>query len=134
VFFDIFSELSKKKGVSVYKACIEMGLNRSAVAKWKAGATPNGSTLTKMADYFGVSVGYLLGAQKPHVLDVFTGKAPFSDILPKEKTPTQEGEREIGFDDFDYALYNESKDLPEEKKQMLLSMARFMRQEDKKGK
>ena len=54
-----------------------MGLNRSAVAKWKAGATPNGTTLAKMADYFGVTTDYLLGAEQT------------------EKTPTQRGEREL---------------------------------------
>jgi len=62
VFFDIFSSLCQEKGISTYKACIEMGLNRSAVAKWKNGGTPNGATISKMADYFGVSTDYLLGS------------------------------------------------------------------------
>lgn len=44
-----------------------------------------------------------------------------------EKAPTPEGERPITFDDFTYAFYNESKDLPDEKKKMLLDMARFMK-------
>lgn len=49
-------------------------------------------------------------------------------IIPQtEKAPTPEGERPITFDDFTYAFYNESKDLPEEKKKMLLDMARFMK-------
>lgn len=33
----------------------------------------------------------------------------------------------LEFDDFTYAMHNEAKDLPEEKKQMLLTMARFMK-------
>ena len=44
-----------------------------------------------------------------------------------EKAPTPEGKRPITFDDFTYAFYNESKDLPDEKKKMLLDMARFMK-------
>ena len=40
----------------------------------------------------------------------------------------------MGYDDFTYALYNETKDLPEEKKKMLLNMAQFMRHEDEKEK
>lgn len=60
MFFDKYAVLCKKKGVSVYKACTDLGLNRSAVAKWKAGATPNGTTIALMADYFGVSSDYLL--------------------------------------------------------------------------
>jgi len=61
VFFDILSALCAKKGISAYKACTDMGLNRSAVAKWKNGSTPNGATISKMADYFGVTTDYLLG-------------------------------------------------------------------------
>lgn len=55
-------------------------------------------------------------------------------IFPKEKAPTQEDEREIGFDDFTYAFYEESKDLPDEKKKMLLEMARFMKADIEKEK
>lgn len=62
MFFDIFSELCTKKGLSVYKVCTEIGLNRSAVAKWKKGATPNGTTIAKIADYFGVTTDVLLSA------------------------------------------------------------------------
>lgn len=62
MFFDIFSELCAQKGLSVYKVCTEIGLNRSAVAKWKKGATPNGTTIAKIADYFGVATDVLLNA------------------------------------------------------------------------
>lgn len=61
MFFDRFQALCAEKGVSVYRACTDIGLNRSAVAKWKAGGKPNGTTAGKLADYFGVSTDYLLG-------------------------------------------------------------------------
>ena len=64
MFFDILSELCAKKGVSPYKACTDMGLNRSAVAKWKNGATPNGATIAKMSEYFEVSTDFLLSGEK----------------------------------------------------------------------
>lgn len=60
MFFDRFRVLCEKKGISIYRACTDIGLNRSSVAKWKNGSTPNGTTLQKLADYFGVSVDYLL--------------------------------------------------------------------------
>lgn len=44
-----------------------------------------------------------------------------------------EPKRQVEFDDFTYALYSESRDLPEEKKQMLLEMARFFRKELQDG-
>ena len=49
------------KNISVYRACTDIGLNRSAVAKWKGGGKPNGSTAAKLAEYFGVTTDYLLG-------------------------------------------------------------------------
>lgn len=64
MFYDIFSRLCDIKGVSCKRAAIEIGLSNSIAAKWKrTGATPNGETLAKIADYFGVSVGYLLGEE-----------------------------------------------------------------------
>ena len=65
MFYDRFALLCAQAGVSVYKACTDVGLNRSAVAKWKAGATPNGATVAKLADYFQVPVDYLLGGKRP---------------------------------------------------------------------
>lgn len=61
MFFDRLKKLCEKNGISPYKACTDVGLNRAAVAKWKNGSNPNGATAMKLADYFGVSVDYLLG-------------------------------------------------------------------------
>lgn len=63
MFFDRLKKLCDEKGVSPYKACTDVGLNRAAVAKWKNGSIPNGQTLAKIAEYFGVTAGYLLGAE-----------------------------------------------------------------------
>ena len=60
MFFDRFGMLCAQKGVSVYKACTDIGLNRSAVAKWKTGGRPNGTTAAKLAGYFGVTTDFLL--------------------------------------------------------------------------
>ena len=61
MFFNRFKALCDEKNVSVYRACTDIGLNRSAVAKWKEGGKPNGTTAAKLADYFGVTTDYLLG-------------------------------------------------------------------------
>ena len=39
---------------------------------------------------------------------------------------------DMGFDDFTYALYNETQDLTDSNKQKLLEMARFFRQQQEK--
>lgn len=60
MFFDVFDILCKKKGVTKNKALMDCGISRTAAAKWKGGSTPNGKTLSKVAEYFGVSVNSLL--------------------------------------------------------------------------
>ena len=61
MFFNSFKQLCDQKNISVYRACTDIGLNRSAVAKWKSGGKPNGSTAAKLAEYFSVTTDYLLG-------------------------------------------------------------------------
>lgn len=65
MFFDIFTDLCKEKGVSRTKAAEEIGLSNSITTKWKkTGATPGGDTLEKVATYFGVSIDRLLGKEE----------------------------------------------------------------------
>ena len=64
MFFDVYKALCENKGVSVYKAAQDFGFHRSVIAKWKDGSIPNGETLIKMADYFDISIDYLLGKEK----------------------------------------------------------------------
>ena len=65
MFFDIFSELCSKKGVSCKRASEDIGLSNSITTKWKkTGATPSGKTLNKIANYFGVSISELLGKEE----------------------------------------------------------------------
>jgi len=77
VFFNRFKQLCDQKNVSVYRACTDIGLNRSAVAKWKTGGRPNGTTAAKLADYFGVTTDYLLGQSGESA--PFRGNRPVSD-------------------------------------------------------
>ena len=41
-----------------------MGLSSSNVSQWKKGSTPRPEVIEKIADYFGVSIGYLLTGEK----------------------------------------------------------------------
>ena len=65
MFYDLFCQLCEKKGISVTRATVEMGLSRTIGSKWKrTGATPNGETLSRIAEYFGVTTDYLLTGQE----------------------------------------------------------------------
>lgn len=62
MFYDKFKELCAQKKISVSRAATDIGLSNSTPTKWKkTGATPDGSTLVRIADYFGVSVDALMG-------------------------------------------------------------------------
>ena len=65
MFYDLFCRLCEQKGVSVTRATVEMGLSRTIGSKWKrTGATPNGETLNRIAEYFGVTTDYLLTGEE----------------------------------------------------------------------
>lgn len=59
--YEIFSELLQKYGVTPYKVSKETGVSQSTLSDWKRGiSTPKQDKLQKIADYFGVSLTYLL--------------------------------------------------------------------------
>lgn len=54
-------ELSKKKGISRTKALSESGAGKDFISNLKKGQTPSIIKLQKIAEFFGVSVDYILG-------------------------------------------------------------------------
>ena len=62
MFYDKYANLCKEKGISPSKAAEEIGINKASVTNWKKrGYTPRAEILHRIADYFGVTVDYLLG-------------------------------------------------------------------------
>jgi len=59
--YEIFQELLEKNGVTAYKISKETGISTSTLTEWKKGKyTPKQDKLQKIADYFGVTVEYLM--------------------------------------------------------------------------
>ena len=55
-------KLLSQNNISVYKLSKEIGLNKTFLTNWTSGkAKPSADALYKIADYFNVSVDYLLG-------------------------------------------------------------------------
>lgn len=80
--YEIFEQLLSKYGVTAYRVAKETGITTTTLTNWKQGKyTPKQDKLQKIADYFGVTVEYLM-----------TGKNE-----PKEKAPelTARDERDI---------------------------------------
>ncbi|QEY33712.1 helix-turn-helix transcriptional regulator [Caproiciproducens galactitolivorans] len=65
MFYDVFAKLCEERGIKPSKAAEECGINKSNVSNWKNnGYVPRSDALNKIADYFGVSVDYLLGNEQ----------------------------------------------------------------------
>lgn len=79
--YEIFEQLLQKYGVSSYKVAKETGVTQSTLSDWKRGrSTPKLENMKKLADYFGVSIDYLM-----------TGK----DDLEKEPKLNSKDEKDI---------------------------------------
>lgn len=64
--YERITELCKEKNVSRSRMCLELGLSKSTMSNMKSGRQAGISTETaqKIASYFNVSVGYLLGEEE----------------------------------------------------------------------
>lgn len=61
MFFDTYKRLCAERKKSPSAVAEELGINKSNVSNWKKeGYTPRGDALQRIAEYFGVSVDYLL--------------------------------------------------------------------------
>ena len=62
MFYDKYVALCKRNNISPSRAAQEIGFNKSSITNWKNnGYTPRKEILVSIADYFNVSVDYLLG-------------------------------------------------------------------------
>lgn len=76
--YEIFEQLLQKYGVTSYKVAKEAGVTQTALSNWKTGrSTPTVKTLQKIADYFGVTVDYLMTGKDE--------KPPEPQLTPRDK-------------------------------------------------
>lgn len=104
--YEIISRLCQNKGIRPGRLCDDLGLSRGLMTDLKMGRKKGVSaeTAQKIASYFGVSVGYLLG---------------------KEERADQP--RDI-LDEIDIGFYGDFKGLTEEQKETVRDMVRLMRE------
>lgn len=103
--YDNIVALCESRGIKGGKMCTDLGISKGLLTDLKMGRRSGVSAVTaqKIASYFDVSVGYLLGEEE------------------KEKPTTQEGD-ELSVDMQE--LVERIKTLPEDKVQLLLQLAR----------
>lgn len=89
-------DLRKQKGVSQQKLADSVGVSRSTVAMWEKGTEPSNDMLSILADYFCVTVDYLLDRKPTGTRIPVLGRIPagipieaIEDILDWEEIPKE---------------------------------------------
>lgn len=63
--YEIFEELLKKHKVTAYRVSKETGIATATLTQWKNGTSiPKQDKLQKIADYFNVTLDYLMGVER----------------------------------------------------------------------
>lgn len=111
--YEIFEQLLQLHHATAYQVSKATGIAQSTLSDWKKGRSiPKTDKMQKIADYFGVSLQYLMTGSNSEPAQ--------PDIL----------------DEIDIAFYGDYKALDDEQKAILRDMARTMRRrrEEKEGK
>ena len=105
--YETIEDLCRQRNIRPGSLCSQLGISRSLMTDLKMGRkkSVNAETAQKIAAFFGVSVGHLLG-QDDTVLESKT------DVL----------------DQVDVAFYGEFKELNDEEKETVRDMVRLMRE------
>lgn len=61
MFWNNFYNICRLNNTSPNAVCAELGLSTATATHWKNGTLPKADVLVRIADYFGVSVDYILG-------------------------------------------------------------------------
>lgn len=62
--YEIFVQLCKSKGITTYKVCKDLGISQGTISNWKnRGNNLSTPILKKIADYFDVSIEYLINGE-----------------------------------------------------------------------
>ena len=106
MFKENFIKLCNKKGVAPSKACRDIGLAPATFSCWNEDSVPRQATLLKIADYFGVTVDYLLGKEE-------------------EKKPAEETSNE---EEVKVALFGGSEEVTDEMWEEVKNFAEYVKQ------
>ncbi|MFJ7951577.1 helix-turn-helix domain-containing protein [Lysinibacillus sp. NPDC096418] len=105
MMFDRVKELSEQRGENLKIVAQKLGFSENAFYKWKT-QSPKSETLEKVADYFDVSIDYLLGR---------TDKKRYYDLTEKDERDVERdlerilnsAESDLGLASFDGRVLDE---------------------------
>ncbi len=85
-FYKRLRALCEERGMTVNEMVKILDLSSGSPTAWKKGAVPRNATLSKISDYFGVSVGYLLGKDNQKEKPLVNDDHELTDYLEMLKT------------------------------------------------
>ena len=106
--------LCKERGIKGGKLCADIGMSKGILTDLKMGRQTgiSAANAQKIASYFGVSVGYLLGEET-------------------EKAPANSGKRSVSDDELKFALWGDCQDVSDDDLADVLRYAAFVRERKK---
>lgn len=110
-FYKRLRDLCEERSMTVNELVKILDLSSGSPTAWKNGAVPRNATLAKIADYFGVTTGYLLGKEN-------------------KKAPTASGERQISDDDIKFALFGGDGEITDAMYDEVRKFAAFVKQRE----
>lgn len=103
-FWEKYYELCNQKGTSPNAVASKLGFSNATCTKWKSGSKPSSKSASKIANYFEISIDYLLNDE--------------STALQLPTPPLDKTDQEILF------LARKTKDLSDEDKKKFLEVLR----------
>lgn len=103
VLSDRIDFLCKSQGITGYKLCKDIGISPNVMTELRKGRRSglSAKNADKIASYFGVSVGYLLGTEPEPLLTQDLGSAETSVGLGEKKAPPLSDEAMRLAEDYD---------------------------------
>ena len=78
--YDVFEKLLKERGLTAYKVSKDTGISQSVLSAWKTGVSQLKQDKIKiLADYFGISIDYLMTGKDTEKESTSGKKYYFSD-------------------------------------------------------
>ncbi len=111
MFAERLKELRKKANITQLEFAKKFNVSNGAIGNWESGKRqPDSETLSKLADFFNVSIDYLVGRTD-------------------NPTPPTIDEQ---LDGVEFALYGEVKDMTEAQKRDVLNFIKFLKSQEEK--
>lgn len=124
MFWKIFLSLCVSKNISPNAVAKDLGIASGAVTKWKNGSVPHHTTLLKIAEYFGVTVEYLLGETDIKTLPQLPQGAYHGGTDIKEKPASIDADDELTAEFIELI-----ESLSEEELQQTMNFIKFIKQQ-----